>query len=219
MLVGFLSQTIAGCMLIVLTPFFTLISLISLVVQGNPVLFKQERVGFQFKKFKLVKFRTMKNNSPGEVITSKGDSRITPWGSFLRLLKLDEIPQLWNIAKGDMRFIGPRPEVPEFVEKEKFSFLSKVKPGLSDFTSILLRDEADILEKIGGKNAYEKLLPLKIQLAHIYAYNKGLFLDFILVTLTLISIFSQKAAKRFIIYFFIKQYNSELIPSIQEIVG
>ena len=66
-------------------------------------------------------------------ITDANDSRVTPWGRFLRATKLDELPQLWNIMAGEMRFIGPRPEVEEFVKEDDFSFLKDIKPGLTDF--------------------------------------------------------------------------------------
>ena len=218
MLIELLSRSVAGLMLIVLFPIFIIISLCSLIFQGNPVFFRQERVGFRFQPFILVKFRTMKNNSPGTLITSKGDDRITSWGKFLRVLKFDEIPQLWNIVKGDMRFIGPRPEVLEYIKKADFSFIQKVKPGISDFSSILLRNEEKILNKMGSNNAYEKLLPIKVRLAHLYADHKGIFMDLLLVTLTVISIISPKTSQRLIVNLFIKRFDPKLIPAIQEIL-
>ena len=218
MLTELLSRTLAGFLLLIFFPLFAFISIISVIAQGLPVFFRQKRVGHQFKNMDILKFRTMKNNCPGTLITKKNDTRITPWGSFLRKLKLDEMPQLWNILKGEMRFIGPRPEVSKYVEEKEFSFLHKVKPGLSDFASILLRDESQTLEKIGGKDAYEKLLPLKIQLANIYSNNKGVFLDLLLIILTVTAIFFPNIAQRLVINYIIKRYNPELIPVILNIM-
>ena len=107
----------------------------------------------------------MNHNYSGINITAPDDNRITAWGRVLRFLKLDELPQLLNILKGEMVFVGPRPEVPEYVNAEQFRFLNDIRPGLSDFASILLRDESRILRRIGGLDAYRELLPLKCTLA------------------------------------------------------
>ena len=88
-----------------------------------------------------------------------------------------------------MRFIGPRPEVPEYVKRGSFKFLKIIKPGISDYASIILRDENKILQKIGGENPYLKLLPLKIELAEFYPINKSFLLDLKLVLITLTSLF------------------------------
>ena len=130
----------------------------------------------------------MVNNS-GDLITEPNDNRITFLGKIMRFSKLDEFPQLINIIKGDMRFIGPRPEVNYYFEKNDFSFLKLVKPGISDFASIILRNETIILEKIGGLRPYDKLLPIKLELANYYAKNKSFLLDLKLVVITLISLF------------------------------
>ena len=90
-----------------------------------------------------------------------------------------------------MRFIGPRPEVKQYFSKKNFKFLNNVKPGISDFASIILRNESLILEKIGGENPYEQLLPIKLELADYYSKNKSFWLDLKLVVITTISIFPQ----------------------------
>ena len=201
-------------MLIILSPFFLLVSAGSLVFQGYQVVFKQERVGFKFQTFFLYKFRTMKINNANQLVTEAGDKRITQWGNILRILKLDELPQLWNIIKGDMRFIGPRPEVSEYVQNEDFLFLNSIKPGLTDFSSILFRNEVEILSKAGGVDKYPKLLKLKTNLGHLYADHKSFWLDLKLVILTLISIILPRTAIVLVKKYFINKYNSELIPEI-----
>ncbi len=130
----------------------------------------------------------MVNNS-GKIITEPNDLRITKFGKFIRKTKIDELPQLFNILKGDMRFIGPRPEVPNYFDKSSFQFLIDVKPGISDYSSILFRDEEKTLERIGGNNPYLQLLPLKLTLAEYYSRKKNIFLDFKLAIITIISIF------------------------------
>ena len=210
------SRFMAICMLVILFPLFILISLVSLVFQGYPVVFKQESIGYNYRPFMLYKFRSMINNNSGNKITDSNDTRITLWGKFLRALKLDEIPQLWNIVKGDMRFIGPRPEVQEFVSGNDFSFLKSIKPGLTDFSSILLRNESDILSRVGGVEKYPQLLEIKVALGHLYAEHKSFWLDFKLVFLTLMSIVLPKTAIFLVKKYFIKRYKPELILATSE---
>ena len=97
-----------------------------LISQGRPIFFKHKRVGYDFKQFELYKFRTMIINR-GSVITNFEDKRITKVGKIIRKLKIDELPQLFNIIKGEMRFIGPRPEVPEYINQKDFNFLKIIK--------------------------------------------------------------------------------------------
>ena len=186
-----ISRFMALLLLLILSPLLLLISLILFVFQGYPIIFYQKRVGYNFKIFNIYKFRSMKINS-GSLLTKDDDNRITFIGKIIRFTKLDEIPQLVNILFGDMRFIGPRPEVIEFFDKKKFKFLKKIKPGISDYSSILFRNESQVLTKIGGKNPYEALIPYKLALANYYAKRKSFFLDFKLVILTIISIFFPK---------------------------
>ena len=210
------SKTVAAIMLIILSPLLLLISAGSLFFQRFPILFKQERVGYKFQTFFLYKFRTMKINNVNQLVTEAGDKRITQWGKILRILKFDELPQLWNIVRGDMRFIGPRPEVQEYVKGNDFSFLEKIKPGLTDFSSILLRNETNILLRAGGVDKYTKLLEVKVKLGSLYAEQKNFWLDMKLVLLTLVSIILPKTAILLVKKLFIKKYKPELIPVINK---
>jgi len=181
-----ISRLIALILFLLLSPLLFFISIISIMSHGRPIIFQQNRVGYKNVNFKIYKFRTMVENS-GSLLTAKNDIRVTTFGKFLRKTKLDEIPQLLNILKGEMRFIGPRPEVSKFTEKADFSFLSKIKPGISDYSSIILRDESKILNS--KNNDYDSLLQIKVQLAHFYSDNKNFFLDLRLVFITIISVF------------------------------
>ena len=208
---GFLSRFIAFVLGIILIPFFILIMTITFCFQGSPIFFTQKRVGKNFKVFKIIKFRTMKPKA-GKNVTIFGDKRITYWGKILRKYKIDELPQIYNILLGDMRFIGPRPEVSEYFDKNSFKFLDDVKPGLSDFSSIILRNEEKILKNLGGNNPYQKLLPLKLKLAKYYSCNKSFFLDLFLVMVTIISIFLPNLASEIII----KKFKFDEIPGLLE---
>ena len=114
--------------------------------------------------------------------------KTSKWGKFLRGTKLDEIPQLFNILIGDMRFIGPRPEIPEYVVKEKFDFLRNLKPGLSGYSSIIFRNESEIMSLIDNKNPYDDVLKIKIALDNYYTKRKSFFEDIKLVVITLFSL-------------------------------
>jgi lipopolysaccharide/colanic/teichoic acid biosynthesis glycosyltransferase len=115
-----------------------------------------------------------------------------------------------------MRFIGPRPEVQEYVKDNDFSFLEKIKPGLSDFSSILLRNEVEILSNAGGIGKYPKLLEVKIELGHLYTEHKSFWLDMKLVLFTLVSIILPKAAVSLVNKLCIKRYSPDLIYKITE---
>ena len=193
-----ISRSFAFTLLIFLFPILIFVSILCMIFQGFPILFKQERVGYNYKIFKIYKFRTMLKNN-GSLITKHNDGRITKIGKILRLTKIDEIPQLINILKVDMRFIGPRPEVLEFFDKQSFKFLNDIKPGISDYSSILFRNENKILEKIGGKDPYQELLPIKLKLADYYSENKNFFLDLKLVIITVISIIAPSYSSKVLI--------------------
>ncbi len=210
------SKVVSSLLLILLSPFLICVYFLCILLQGKPVLFSQTRVGYNYNHFKIYKLRTMVQQN-GQIITRSDDVRITNFGKFLRVTKIDEIPQLFNIVKGDMRFIGPRPEVPEYFDKNKFQFLKKIKPGISDISSILLRNENIILDNIGGDNPYNKLLPIKLTLAEYYAERKTFLFDLKLVFVTVISIFSPKFTSEVIllplirkdlpiVYNFLKEY-------------
>ena len=207
------SRFIAFLILVLIFPIILVISILLILVQGKPIFFRQERIGYQFKSFKIYKFRTMQKNS-GDLITKINDDRITTLGKILRWSKIDEIPQLINILKGEMRFIGPRPEVPKYYELGNFQFLKKVKPGISDYASIIFRNENVILKNIGGDNPYEKLLPIKLELAKYYSLKKSFLLDLKLVLITLIAVvFPNFSASLFLPNLF------EDLPGIEDFIN
>ena len=192
---GIFSRFVAILILIILLPIILIICLICFLSQGPPIFYKQFRIGYKFKKFKIYKFRTMVKNS-GDLITNLNDNRITIFGKVLRKTKIDEIPQLLNIIKGEMRFVGPRPEVQEYFKKQNFQFLNIIKPGLSDYSSIIFRNENKIIKNIGGNHPYRKLLPIKLELAEYYSKKKCFILDLKLVIITLLALILPELSMR-----------------------
>jgi lipopolysaccharide/colanic/teichoic acid biosynthesis glycosyltransferase len=212
------SKLVGVISLVILTPLFIILIFLSFIFQGLPIFFHHDRIGYKYEKFRLIKFRSMDNSNNDNPITDKQDIRITKWGKIIRFLKLDELPQLINIIKGDMRFVGPRPEVEQYVINNDFSFLNKIKPGLTDFSSIILRNESLVLDKLGGLKNYQKLLSIKLKLANLYANNKSLWLDFQLTFITILSIIFQKIAASLIINIYIMRLKPNLVPKINNIV-
>jgi len=177
--------------LIILLPLFIIISTIIFIETGFPVFYKQKRLGKNGKEFFLYKFRSMVKDADkiGSLVTVKNDPRITRSGKFLRKTKLDELPQFFNVLKGDMSLVGPRPEVKKYADcyMEDFNYiLSKVKPGITDWASIKFRHEEHILEseKDFETHYIDELLPKKLTLAKNYADNNNLFIDLVILIKT-----------------------------------
>ena len=161
--------TISLLGLIVLSPLFLVIAILIKLDDGGSIFFRQTRVGQYGKPFKIYKFRTMVENAEklGAQVTKGDDPRITRVGRFLRKYKLDELPQLINVLKGEMSLVGPRPEVPKFVKlfEEDYKEILQVKPGITDYASLEFKDENELLK--GAENPEEvyirEILPKKIE--------------------------------------------------------
>ena len=183
--------------IIILSPVFILIiSGFYLSKQKSPF-FLQKRIGKNGKPFTIYKFRTMTLREDKHHHFEPGNrSRITRAGSFLRKLKLDELPQLWNILKGDMSVVGPRPEVEKWTSTypEKWKVVHQVKPGLTDPASIKYINEENILAQSPEpeKLYYEKILPEKLNLNIKYVKNYSFYNDLRIILKTIKNIFSFK---------------------------
>lgn len=133
----------------------------------GPVLFRQKRVGQNGEYFTMFKFRTMGVASTGTLVTAANDSRVTSVGRFLRKTKIDELPELWNVLKGDMSFVGPRPEVPEFVDMNDplWQIILEHRPGITDPVTLRLRNEEHLLAQVADKERYyrEVVQPYKLR--------------------------------------------------------
>jgi lipopolysaccharide/colanic/teichoic acid biosynthesis glycosyltransferase len=179
---------LAGAGLIILSPVLCLISLI--VWQGGlPVFFRQTRVGRNGKPFTLLKFRSMHPGSNGQCITASTDQRVSSIGKILRRYKLDELPQLWNVLKGDMSILGPRPEVSVFVDPQDPRWINvlSVRPGITGVASLLMRNEEQILARVCDREEYYSsvLLPLKLWLETTYLRERSFWTDIKVLVLTL----------------------------------
>jgi lipopolysaccharide/colanic/teichoic acid biosynthesis glycosyltransferase len=182
--------------LLALCPVFSVVALGIKLDSAGPVLFKQKRVGRDFRTFRIYKFRTMAVNTGGRELTVGADPRITRVGHLLRKSKIDELPQLFNILMGDMTFVGPRPEVPSYVElfRRDYEELLKVRPGLTDLASLKYRDESAILARAENPEAeyIRHLLPDKIQLSKEYIRRSSFAYDLTLIFATLRQIFAPR---------------------------
>jgi lipopolysaccharide/colanic/teichoic acid biosynthesis glycosyltransferase len=167
---------------------------------GPPGFYRQVRIGRDLKPFSILKLRTM-SSGPGGAITVGEDARITTVGRVLRRGKLDELPQLWNVARGEMSLVGPRPEVPEWVTpfREKFEEVLRSRPGLTDLASVIYSDEASVLAAGGDPMAEYRttVLPRKLALGQLYSAKATLALDLRILALTaLAAIWPGPAAHR-----------------------
>ena len=187
--------------LIVTLPVTLIISFVILFERKGAIFYKQTRIGKHQKEFLLLKFRSMKFGSDrtGLITIGSNDNRITSFGKFLRKYKLDELPQLFNILLGDMSIVGPRPEVPKYVELytvEQKKILD-VRPGLTDFASLKFFDENRILAEYDDpEKAYvEQVLPEKLNLSLKYIEEQNFWLDIQLIWLTIRRVFSSQNQK------------------------
>ena len=169
--------------LILLLPVFLIIFIWIKSDDGGDLFFLQTRVGKDNRDFKMFKFRSMYSGSDKKGLLTVGasDPRITPVGRFLRKYKLDELPQLINVIKGDMSLVGPRPEVRKYVDlynSEQLEVL-KVRPGITDPVSLHYFEESELLAQSAHpeKTYVEEIMPVKLRLAREYAENSGLWLD------------------------------------------
>jgi lipopolysaccharide/colanic/teichoic acid biosynthesis glycosyltransferase len=175
--------------LAIISPLLAVIAAAIVIDSGFPVFFRQPRVGRFGKSFLLIKFRSMRRSVPGSRITGASDRRITRVGRMLRNYKLDELPQLWNVLKGEMSLVGPRPEVAPFVELSDPAWrtLLSVRPGITDLASLLYRDEEKLLAGASDVEAEyrEKILPDKLATNLEYLRARNPWTDCKLILLTL----------------------------------
>ena len=197
-------KIIAIILLIVLLPLFALISILILIYSGNPIFYIHNRCGYKYAEIKMIKFRTMHSNN-GPDITNYQDKRITTIGHILRKFKLDELPQLLNIIRGDMGFIGPRPEIVRVVKKcpEYFSYLKVRKPGISDINSIIFKDESKMFKNIDINKYEDEILPIKNHLTLITSENQKMIMNSMMIFLSILAVIHHKLSLRIISKFFL----------------
>ena len=182
--------------LIILSPLFLLIFVMVKTDSRGPVIYKQTRVGKNGKDFSVLKFRSMKQDSESKGLLTVGgkDPRITKTGYFIRKYKLDELPQLINVLKGDMSFVGPRPEVRKYVllYDEVQKKVLDVNPGITDVASIKYRNENELLEGSEDPETFyiKEIMPVKLKMNLEYINDRSFFKDIKVILNTLKTVFT-----------------------------
>jgi lipopolysaccharide/colanic/teichoic acid biosynthesis glycosyltransferase len=177
--------------ILVLFPLFVIIAFWIKLDSPGSIFFQQIRVGRYGREFNIYKFRSMvaEAESIGKQITVDGDRRITSSGQFLRKYKLDELPQLFNVLKGDMSLVGPRPEVPKYVALYNFEQrrVLEVRPGITDLASIQFRNESELLSSVSNPEDFyiQEIMPQKLALNIQYISQASLGFDLLLILQTL----------------------------------
>ena len=163
---------VAAIALVVLSPLFLIIALVVVLDSRGPVFYRAERVGFRGRRLRMLKFRKMHPAARGGALTIAGDERFTRVGEWLARTKLDELPQLWHVLRGDMSLVGPRPESPDFVGRfrDDYAVILTARPGVTGYTQLAFAREVTILnpEDVHGHYINE-LLPQKVGLDRLYA--------------------------------------------------
>jgi lipopolysaccharide/colanic/teichoic acid biosynthesis glycosyltransferase len=184
--------------LICFLPLLVFVAVLIKLDSRGPIFFRQQRIGMGFRPFEILKFRTMIDNAQrrGGLITFGKDTRITRVGRILRKTKIDEFPQLINVLRGDMTLVGPRPEVPEFVElfRQDYEEILTVRPGITDLASLKYRDEAALLGCCNNpqEEYLSHVLPDKINLNKEYIRRSSFFFDLTLILKTVLKLFEYR---------------------------
>ena len=193
---------LAGIGLVLLSPALAVIALRIKTGSPGPILYRGKRVGLNGETFDMLKFRTMVVNADriGGSSTPEDDPRVTPIGKTLRRYKLDELPQLINVLKGDMSFVGPRPQVQWAVDlyTPKEREILKVRPGITDEASLRFANEAEILKgsKDPDKDYIEKIHPEKMRLSLEYVRNRSFPGDLSIIARTAQAIFKPSSSEK-----------------------
>lgn len=182
--------------IVILSPLMLIITIAIICFSQGSVIYRGERVGKNGVRFKILKFRTMVSDaeSLGEKVTAKNDARVTGIGGFLRKLKLDELPQLINVLRGEMSIVGPRPEVEEYTNQytEEEKKILSVKPGITDYASIEFVQLADAVGNNSNQEFFQKriqdVLKRKNQLRLKYVYEGSFIVDLKIIFLTAVKL-------------------------------
>lgn len=179
---------VSAVLLLLALPVLLVASIVIRCTSPGPVLFRQVRMGRGFRPFEILKLRTMAHAQAGLAYTLGHDPRITPFGKWLRRTKLDELPQLWNVLRGDMSLVGPRPVLPELTEEfhEDYALLLRVRPGLTDPASLKYSQEARLLAQTSDPMQFFKtvLTPDKIRISCEYLEQANLWTDSVTIAMT-----------------------------------
>ena len=177
--------------LLLLSPLFAVIALLVVLDSPGPVFFRADRVGFRGRPLRMLKFRKMRTGARGMALTVAGDQRLTRLGGWLVRTKLDELPQLWHVLRGEMSLVGPRPESPEFVARFRadYDVILRVRPGITGYTQLAFAREGAILDPNDPQGHYvQALLPQKVGLDRLYASRVSVRRDVSILVATFVTI-------------------------------
>lgn len=175
-----LDIAVAGAFLLALMPLLLVIAAAIRIDSRGPIFFRCRRVGFRGAELQMLKFRKMHDGAPGAAVTLSTDERFTSVGRVLARTKLDELPQLWHVLKGEMTLVGPRPEDPQFValRRDEYATILTVKPGMTGLCQLAFAKEGDLLDPDDRVRDYvERLFPQKVALDLLYVHRRSLGLD------------------------------------------
>jgi lipopolysaccharide/colanic/teichoic acid biosynthesis glycosyltransferase len=167
-----LDLVVALIALVVLSPLLLALAILVRLDSPGPVFYRAVRVGHRGRPLRMLKFRKMATAAAGRPLTLDGDERLTRSGAWLARTKLDELPQLWHVLRGEMSLVGPRPEAPEFVARfpQEYEMILRVRPGITGYTQLAFAHEGAILEREDPERHYlTALLPQKVALDLLYA--------------------------------------------------
>jgi lipopolysaccharide/colanic/teichoic acid biosynthesis glycosyltransferase len=182
---------VAGLALVVLLPALLLIALVIVLDSRGPVFYRATRVGFRGRPLRMLKFRKMRADAKGAGLTVADDARLTRFGAWLARTKLDELPQLWHVLRGEMSLVGPRPECPTFAchYPRDYDLILSVRPGITGYTQIAFAREASILDPRDPAGHYSSgLLPQKVALDELYAGRLSLRRDMRILIATMLTL-------------------------------
>jgi lipopolysaccharide/colanic/teichoic acid biosynthesis glycosyltransferase len=191
-----LDIVVSAVLLVVLSPVIAITIVLIKLDSPGPAFFRARRVGYKGEELRMLKFRKMTDGASGIKLTSDNDARFTRVGVWLARLKLDEIPQLLHVLKGEMSLIGPRPEDPEFVEmmRDDYKTILQVRPGISGFSQIAFAEESNILDQDDPLGHYVgRLFPQKLSLDKMYAEEQSLWLNLRVIFWTGAAVLLRKA--------------------------
>ena len=187
---------VAALLLVLLAvPIAAIVLLIRLDSPG-PGFYRARRTGFRGREFLMLKFRKMRDDAKGPALTTKGDERFTRLGRFLANSKLDEVPQLWNVLKGQMSLVGPRPEDPGFVEgwEDSYRTILEVRPGITGLSQLAFAKESEILDPEDSVGHYvSHILPQKVRMDQMYARRRSLAMDARILFWTIAAVLFRRA--------------------------
>jgi lipopolysaccharide/colanic/teichoic acid biosynthesis glycosyltransferase len=190
-----LDIVVAASVLLLSAPLLAIIALAIKLESRGPVFFRCRRVGFEGAELAMLKFRKMKDRAAGVALTLANDARFTRVGRWLAKTKLDELPQLWNVLRGEMALVGPRPEDPGFVElrRDDYAVILSVKPGITGLCQLAFAKESEILDPNDRVGTYvTRLLPQKAALDRLYAERRSFLMDLKILAWTAVAVLGRR---------------------------